>query len=79
VKRCIPTDPPTYLVSDYHNEDIKEKFYAEELQKVVKKDDVYKIERVIKNRKRYGKTQYFVNWLGYPSEFNSWVEDISTL
>jgi len=79
VKRCIPTDPPTYSVSDYHDEDIEGKFYAEELQKVVKKDDMYKIERVLKNRKRYSKTQYFVKWLGYPNKFNSWVDNISTL
>jgi len=79
VKQCIPTNPPTYLVSDYHKEDIDGKFYAEELQKVVKKNDVYKIERVLKNCKRYNKTQYFVKWLGYPNKFNSWVDNISML
>ena len=72
-----PTDPPTYGLTDQSGEDIKGKFYTQELQKV-KARDVYKIERVIKTRKRKGKTEYFVKWLGYPDKFNSWVTDIIT-
>ena len=79
VKSCIPTDPPTYQVRDYNGEDIEGKFYAEELQKVIKTDDLYKIEKVLMRRKRGANTEYFVKWLGYPEKFNSWVDDISTL
>ena len=70
-----PTDPPTYGLTDYEGEKIRGKFYAEELQKVVK--DIFRIEKVLKTRKRLGKTEYFVSWLGYPAKFNSWVTDIS--
>ena len=70
-----PSDPPTYGLKDQSGEDIKDKFYAQELQKV-KQKDIYKVERVIKTRKRRGKTEYFVKWLGYPDKFNSWVTDI---
>ena len=73
-----PTDPATFGVQDYGGEDIKGKFYAQELQKVTKEDDVYEIEEVVKTRKRGGKLQYFVRWKGYPSKFNSWVDAIST-
>jgi hypothetical protein len=70
------TDPPTYAIKDYDGEKIAGKFYAEELQKVVK-DDTFKVEEIIKTRKRGGKTEYFVKWLGYPVKFNSWVDNIS--
>ena len=72
------TDPLTYSVKDYDGEIIAGKFYAEELQKVVKeKNDTYKVEEIIKTRKRAGKTEYFVKWVGYPAKFNSWVDNIS--
>jgi len=73
-----PTDPATYGVKDYDGEDIKGKFYEQELQKVLKQDDVYEIEEVVKTRKRGGKVEYFVKWKGYPSKFNSWVDAITT-
>jgi hypothetical protein len=68
-----PTDPATYEIKDYDGEVVKGKFYAEELQKVIKEDDVYKIEKILKTRKRFGKTEHLVKWLGYPDKFNSWT------
>ena len=73
-----PTDPATYGVKDLDGEAIKGKFYAQELQKVTKEDDVYEIEEVIKTRRRGGKVEYFVKWKGYPSKFNRWVDAITT-
>ena len=70
-----PSDPPTYGLTDYSGEKIAGRFYAEELQKVLK--DTFRIEKILKTRKRLGKTEYFVKWLGYPAKFNSWVDDIS--
>lgn len=72
----FPTDPATYGLVDYGGEDIKGKFYEQELQKVIKEDDVYTVERVVKTRKRGGKVEYFVKWTGYPDKFNSWVDAI---
>jgi len=77
VSARYPTDPVTYSLIDESGEGIRGKFYEPELQKV-KAKDVYKIERVIKTRKRKGNTEYFVKWLGYPDKFNSWVTDIIT-
>jgi len=73
-----PTDPATYGLTDYGGETIKGRFYAQELQKVTKQDDVYEIEQVVKTRRRGGKVEYFVKWKGYPSKFNSWVDAITT-
>jgi hypothetical protein len=47
-----PTYPMTYGLKDLAGEDIKGKFYEQEIQKVVKTDDVYEIEKILKTRKR---------------------------
>lgn len=70
------TDPVTYELVDSNDEKIKGTFYEEELQKVTKEDDVYKVEKVLKTRKRGGKTEHFVKWKGYDDSFNSWTSDI---
>jgi UPF0288 family protein (methanogenesis marker protein 3) len=43
---------PVYLFKDDHGEIVEGTFYAEELQKVIKKDDVYKIEPILKREIR---------------------------
>jgi hypothetical protein len=75
IVNTLPTDPPTYRIVDFADEPIRGKFYTEELQKV-KKDDVFKIEKVIKTRNRNGKIEYLVRWLGYPPKFDSWVNSM---
>ena len=45
----------------------------QELQKVIKPDDVYEVEKTLKKRGRGRNVQYLVKWLGYPNKFNSWV------
>ena len=71
VVKCIETSPPVYLVKDDHGEILEGTFYAEELQKVIKTNDVYKIETILKKRKKGRKVQYLVKWLGYPESFSS--------
>jgi hypothetical protein len=72
----IPSDPITYELSDLNDEKIKGKFYQEELQRITKEDDIYKIEKVLKTRKRGRNSEYFVKWKGYNDSFNSWTPDI---
>jgi hypothetical protein len=78
VKECVPTDPATYKIVDYVGDPVEGKFYAEELQKVTKSDDIYRVEKIIKTRKRAGQLEHFVKWLGYPDKFNSWTTNIIT-
>ena len=72
----LSTDPATYELADLNGEKIKGTFYEEELQKILKEDDVYRVEKVLKTRKRSGKTEHFVKWKGYDDSFNSWTSDI---
>ena len=73
----VPTDPPTYGVKDLADEIVRGRFYEPELQKIVVKEDcAFKVDKILKTRRRAGKIQYFVHWSGYPSKFDSWVDDI---
>jgi hypothetical protein len=74
-----PTEPITYGLQDLAGEDIKGKFYEQELQKVTKTDDVYIVEKILKTRKRAGKIEYYVKWRSYPDKFNSWVDNVESL
>ena len=71
--KCIETRPPVYLVKDDHGDIREGTFYVEELQKVIKTDDVYKIELIFKKRKMGQRVQYLVKCLGYPESFSSWI------
>ena len=57
--KCIETRPPVYLVKDGHGEILEGTFYVEELQKVIKTDDVYKIEPIFKKEKNGTKSSVF--------------------
>ena len=57
---------------------IKGTFYKEELQKV-SDSGYYPEERVIKNWKKNGKTEYFVKFQGYPEKFNAWVDNVKMI
>ena len=72
---------PVYKLKDDAGEILDGTFYEKELQKVLKNDDVYRVEKVLRKRKRKGMIEYFVKWKGYPDRFNSWVNesDISKL
>ena len=81
ISRQIPRDPPVYKLKDYDGEELKGTFYEKELQKVIKPNDVYEVEKILKKRGKGNNVQYFVKWLGYPNKFNSWIRasDINKL
>ena len=77
ISKHVGKQRPVYRIKDFNDEEIDGTFYEQELQKITKIDDVFKIEKVLKKRKRKGKNQeYFVKWMGYPTKFNSWVTDL---
>ena len=69
-----------YKLVDQDGEPITSIFYPEEVNEV-KEKELYKIEKVLKTRKNptTKKQEYFVKWVGYPSKFNSWVQDLQNV
>jgi hypothetical protein len=63
--------PNVYEVEDLEGEPVIGKFYEEELSGVDKKDDVYRVEKVLKSKKVRGKKMVLIKWLGY----NSWIPE----
>ena len=79
-ERFIKDGIPFYKIKDEQNDPIIGTFYQSELQKVIVPDDkAYKIEKVIRTRKRRGKKEYLVKFQGYPKKFNAWVSDVHTI
>ena len=66
-----------YRIEDDHGEELEGTFYPQELQRVVKTDDVYEVEEVLAYKKRrMGKKiipEVKVRWKGYPPSFDSWI------
>ena len=73
IAEAFTDDPPYYKIKDLRGTILKGTFYEHELQKVVKNDNIYKIESILKKRKRKKHQEYFVKWLGYPDSFKSWI------
>jgi hypothetical protein len=66
--------PIVYRVKDLNEESVAGTFYEKELQKV-KLPTEFKIEKILKKRKRGRAREMFVKWMGYPDSFNSWVSE----
>ena len=73
VTKIIPRVPPVYRLQDYADDEIEGVFYAEELQKVHKLDDIYKIEKMLAEKKENGTVKVLVKWLEHDKKFNSWI------
>ena len=66
---------PVYKLKDDAGEILDGTFYEPELQKITKNDDVYRVEKILRKRKRKGIVEYFVKWKGCPDKFNSWIAE----
>ena len=74
------TIPITYIIEDLLGDEIAEKFYSQQLQKV-ELPTTFVIEKVHKKRTRGKKKEVLVSWRGYPSQFMQWIplEDIQEI
>ena len=52
-----------------NGEEIQGTFYEQELQKT--EQEIFRIEKIIRSRKKNGKKEIFVKWDGYDKSFNS--------
>lgn len=79
VSARVARNPPVYKIEDLNSTPILGSFYSEEVQAVGKdvSNCTYKIERVLKKRRRSDKTiELYVRWKGYGPEFDSWVQEV---
>ena len=60
VTNIIPRVSPVYRLRDNADDEIEGVLYAEELQKVQKSDDIYKIEKILAEKKENGKVKVLV-------------------
>ena len=65
--------PLYYIRSEDTGELIKGGFYAEELQRVRIRNNVFKIERILQERGRGRNKEYKVRWKWYGPQWDSWV------
>jgi hypothetical protein len=73
VSKVLNTNPISYKIKDYNNEEVTGIFYEQELVKINKQDQDYEVEKIIKTRTKNKKKEYFVKWKGYPISMNSWI------
>ena len=67
-----------YKIKDLADDPIEGTFYESELQKVIKSEDIlYRVEKVLRKRKRGKTKEMYVKWEGWPSKFNSWIPESS--
>lgn len=75
IHQQIPRIPPVYKIIDIHptNPEIVDGvFYEQQLQKIEKHNDVYYVDKILNTRTNKGKKEVYIQWLGYPTKFNSW-------
>lgn len=67
--------PSMVTIKDHKGEEIEGNFYKDEIQKISRNpdDDIYEVEKIVRQKRRNGELWYLVKWLGYDNDFNSWV------
>ena len=70
---------PLYTLTDFDGSPIEGTFYEGELQKVNKDENSeWKIEKILKRRKRNKQNELYVKFRGWPNKFNAWVKEGDT-
>jgi Domain of unknown function (DUF5679)/Integrase core domain/Phospholipase A2-like domain len=70
IHKVKETNPITYILKDMNGEIVTGGFYTEELQK--SKQEVFRIEKVLRKKKINGVEHGLVKWLGYNKNHNEW-------
>ena len=65
--------PSMVTLKDHKGEEIKGKFYDDEIQRIEHDNDEYEVEKIVRQKRKDGEIWYLVKWLGYNDDFNSWV------
>ena len=75
--RELKQNIPRYRVVDYAKEEVFGFFYEQELQQIyLEGDPFFKIEQILKERKKNGRIEYFVKFKNWPKKYNTWVLNV---
>ena len=78
--RQLPKSPVAYHIEDLMGERILGQFYEHQLLKVKEnRDEVFIVEKVLKEEGRPGRKRFLVKWRGWPDKFNSWTDRVIDL
>ena len=73
ISKVKPTVPPTYIIKNDKDQEYEGSFYEQELQKT--KEELFRIEKVLKWKKVNGQKLGRVKWIGYDNSYNSWLPE----
>ena len=69
---------PIYVLKDWNGVPVEGTFYQQQLQKViVDEEGLFKIEKILKRRRRNGVNEVLVRWLRWGPRFDSWIREDS--
>ena len=71
IVKTIKANPPYYILKDYQGNVIEGRFYEQEVQRVI--DPSYRVEKILKKRRRNGIEECLVKWVNFPSSHNQWI------
>lgn len=72
VARVLNYKIPAYKINEYDGTPVEGTFYEPEMQKVnVSENDYFRVEKVLKR----SKGQALIQWKGWPSKYNSWIDE----
>lgn len=74
ISRIKITNPVTYILKDYKENEILGSFYEYEMQKV-RDENAYLVEKILKKQGN----KFFVKWLGFDQTHNSWINKTQLL
>ena len=70
IRRVRPGKVPTYKVEEWDGTSVDGTFYAQDLQKVTVKDDLFRIDKIVKRKG----DKVLVRWKGWPVKYDSWLD-----
>ena len=74
VAQVLPTSgEPYFKLKDISGKIVRERFQRQNIQKI-SSNPKYRL-KVLKRRTRRGVKEVFVNYLGYPADYNEWIQD----
>lgn len=70
-----PDSRPVYKLADLRGEDVKGRFYPEEIQSIQYTiPERFVVEKILKERRKKGGKELLIKWQGYSSRYNSWID-----